>query len=227
MDDATLERGIDDNLACDLMRGDYFAEGDYLKTDIAKGVTRNRSGVRMLSLTSDFLMGLRSALRNQCGEAAEAVFKDCGRNWGKQFAARFEAELSAYYGTPMKEAPFGVFEACVVQSFSHHGWGKLTFDLTHHDKGLVLLKIENAVMANLVGTSEVPVDSLLAGILASLFSHFAGEELDCVQTQCKAMGAADSRFVVTAPTRLTGVADWVAKGRSHDEIIAELAETQA
>jgi hypothetical protein len=207
-------------------RTNYFAEGQYLKTDIAKGVTRNRSGTRMISLTSDFLGGLRKAFHTECGPAAESVFRTCGKLWGKQFAERFDKELSEYYQMPVREFRVSSFLACLNECFSHHGWGNLSLDLDHHERGLIVAIVSNPPMAEIVGTNEEPVDSLLAGVLGAFFSHFTGETLDCMQTQCRAMGATESRFVIGLGSRLERVMELVKEGKSHEEILAELALTK-
>ncbi len=207
-------------------RPNYFAEGDYLSTDVRKGVTRNRAGTRMVALTADFLLGLREALEHECGPTADLVLKTCGRTWGKAFAARMERELSDHLGRPVADEPLARFEAALVAMFSHHGWGKVRLDVSKHPQGLLVVAVSNPVMAAVVGPAERPVESLLAGLLAGTFSHFAGETLDCLQTQCRACGHPESLFVVTHPDRLkavTGPSDT----RSHGDVVADLLTTRA
>ncbi len=205
-------------------RANYFAEGDYLKTNVATGVTRNRTGTRMISLTADFLIGLRNGLMHECGKATDAVFKTSGKKWGTQWAIRLEKELSDYYGMPLVDFPLAMFQASLVEAFSHHGWGKLWLDVSAHHHGLLIFTVHNAIYAELVKTSEAPADSLISGILSGVFSYYADRDLDCEQTQCRACGAMDSRFIVSIPERLTPVADWVSKGTTHDEIVKKLID---
>jgi predicted hydrocarbon binding protein len=203
-------------------RGNYFAEGDYINTDVRTGVMRNRAGTRMLALTDDFLNGLRNALETECGPAAALVLKACGRSWGKQYAERFTRELEDHYQAELKQFPLPFFETCLGESFSHHGWGKVRLHLERYAKGILVVSVQNAILGSLAGRSDKPADPLLAGVLAGMFSHFAGRELDCVQTQCVACGAEESRFILTSPTRAAAVADWPERGRGHDEIVAHL-----
>ena len=206
-------------------RGNYFAEGDYLTTDVKTGVMRNRAGTRMIALTSDFLLGLVNALNNECGPAADLVFKSCGRSWGSRFAPRFEKEVSDYYGTPLRDAPSSMFLGTLAAAFNHHGWGNVVVDLHLYDRGLILVTVTNAVYAGLVKKSDRPADPLLAGVLAGFFSHFAGQELDCIQTQCAALGANESRFVLGLESRLAPFADAAKQGQPHTRILADLEET--
>ncbi|ADV62796.1 4-vinyl reductase 4VR [Isosphaera pallida ATCC 43644] len=208
-------------------RGNYYAEGSYTHTDVKTGVTRNRVGTRICCLTSDFLIGFRKAIIDECGPAADGVFYSCGKTWGKGFAKRFETELSEFYGGPLVNAPMSLFEACLTEAASHHGWGRLSLDCSHYDKGVLVVTVKNAIMASLIGASETPADSLLAGTFAGFFSHFAGFELECVQTQCAAMGHPESKFVISHPQRLTTAADQVRQKVDHNTIVAGVLETKA
>lgn len=207
-----------------LYRGNLYAEGLYARTDVARGVTRNRLGTRLCALSSDFLIGLRRAITEECGSAAELVFKTCGTKWGRLYARRFEKELSEFYGRPLAEFTMATFMACLVELFSHHGWGKLRLDLDRYDKGLLLVELDNAIMAGLVQTAEQPVDTLFAGIFAGFFAELTGQDLDCVQTTCAACGAPTSRFIIGLRTRLESVPGWLQEGQSHDVIVTALDE---
>jgi uncharacterized protein len=210
-----------------MMRGNFFAESTYLKTDIAKGTTRNRAGTRIVCLTADFLHGFRRAVTDECGPAADSVFKACGKKWGILFARRFEKEMSDFYGKPLREFVLALFQACLVELFSHHGWGKPILDLSKHDQGLILIEVKDSIYAELVGKAESPTDTLLAGIFGGFFSHLTGQDLDCMQTTCKACGADTSRFIIGLASRLTAVPAWVQNGKTHEEMVAQLAELRA
>lgn len=210
-----------------LPRGNYYTDGSYMTTDLRKGVTRNRAGTRMVALTNDFLLGFRGALADECGPAADTVLKTCGRTWGKRFAARFEREMTDFYGIAAGDFSMAMFHACLAEAFARHGWGRLELDLRLHDRGLILARIEHPVMGEIVTDADAPVETLMVGILAGFFSHFSGENLDCVQTCCKARGAADTRFIIGLGKRLGPVPGWLGQGRTHDEIIAEVVNTRA
>lgn len=203
------------------MRGSYYAR-DYLRTNIRSGVTRNRSGTRLLCLSSDFLLGLRKALTSECGPAADTVYQTCGRTWGRALAGRFAREWSEFYGIAVTDMSLAMFTACLVEAFNRHGWGQLELDYSQHDRGLIQASLAGAIMAELVGRSDAPADPLMAGVLAGIFSHYAGQELGCVQTACAATGAAVARFVIGLPERLAPAAALILAGKPHDEIVASL-----
>lgn len=205
----------------------YFAESTYLQTDVATGVTRNRAGTRICTLTSDFMLGLRNAMIHECGQASDEVFRTCGRRWGKQVASRFRAEMSQYYGRPLEELSMATFTASLIQLFSHHGWGLLRLDYALYDKGILVVGITNAIYSSLVSSTEGIAEPLMAGMLAGLFSEISGEDLDCVQTQVAKQSGEESRFVVSLAARLMDAHQWLEQGKGHDAIVLELAHVHA
>jgi uncharacterized protein len=197
-------------------RGDYFGNGDSWHTDVGSGVARDRAGTRVLALPEEFLDALGQTLAAECGPAAERVLKNCGRAWGRRLAERLAQELGDYHGEPLAAAPLARFQAALRGAFRALGWGVLAIDFSRYDKGLLVAEVRNAPPA-------APADALLAGALAGLFSHFAGQELDGAATP-----AADGvrRFVLGLPQRLERVADAIHGGRSHEEVVAALEEVR-
>ena len=211
------------------LKGNTYARPDYFTTDVSKGSTRTPTGTRICTLTSDFLLGFRDALVYECGGAFRGVMKSCGKRWGQTFASRFEKELMGLYQTPVKELPAGVVHACLADAFAYHGWGKLNIDLSAADQGILTVEITDSVMPGLIRESDRPVDLLMAGLLATVFTHFASAPLDCVQTDCPTRGAAASRFVVAAPERVVQIEAWIEAAPadaplSHDAIVRRLTQ---
>jgi predicted hydrocarbon binding protein len=215
----TAETATPDALA----GGNFYAEGMYCHTDVRRGVTRTRTGTRLVALTSDFLAGFRRAVVDECGPAADTVFRSCGRKWGGFLASRFDADMTQFHGRPVRELSMAKLQACVADLFSHHGWGRVELDLGRHEQGLVVVTISDPVFASLTGPSDRPVEALTAGVLAGFFSALFGQDLDCAQTGCKARGEPAARFVVGLAPRLAGVRGWVEGGKTHDQVVAELA----
>jgi uncharacterized protein len=134
--------------------------------------------------------------------------------------------MEAFHGRPLAELPVMLFSAGLAELLRAQGWGRVHIDLGRYDKGLIVVALRDSAFAELYGQSEKPCDGLFAGVLAGLFSHLSGEALDCAQTQCRAAGAADSRFVLTLPERLRKVPEWLAGRLGHDAIVAELESTR-
>lgn len=213
---ATLEPADEMRLA-----GNYYND-DYISTNVRTGVTVNRGGTRLLALSSDFLLGLHTALTQECGEAASVVFHTCGKTWGRQFAVKFEKELSTFYDKPLNQLPLMLFEGCLVEAFSRHGWGRVVTDYSHRERGLILVELPDAIYADLLGRSDEVADPMMAGWLAGFFSHLSGQNLEAVQTQCKAMGHTTSRFILGLKDRMEPAREMVRAGKSHEEVLAAL-----
>jgi predicted hydrocarbon binding protein len=197
-------------------RGDYFADDDYTRTDVAAGVARDRAGTRLVGLPEDFLTALHQTLTSECGPAGGRVLKAAGRDWGMRLAQRLSTELGEFRGEPLAEAPVARFQADLQSAFRHLGWGVLTLDFSKYDKGLLVAEIRYAPAGE-------TADALLAGALGGLFSHFTGRELDAVGTPAR---GDVRRFVIALPERLDRVADALDRRRSHEEVIAVLEEVR-
>jgi hypothetical protein len=203
-------------------RGDYFAEGDFLHADPATGVLTDRAGIPMVVLPESLLHALNATVAAECGPAADRVLADCGRSWGRAFAERFDRDLSAYFGVPLAEWPVARFEACLSSAMAHLGWGRPRLDTSRFAQGLLSVEIHYAVTASPDGA---PAAALVAGVLGGLFSAFAGQDLVAVFTG-RSDGNCD-QFVLGLASRVGPLADVARHGRSHDEVLDDLAETRA
>lgn len=202
----------------------YYSQPDFFHADPGLGTIRTPTGTRICALTDDFLRGFRSAVQFECGKATDRVFKKCGLRWGNAFVQRFDRELSQYYGVPLRDVSAGIVQKCLDEAMRYHGWGKLSMDLSTYDQGIVQLTLEDSVMPEVLGHTDKPSDSLIAGFFAAVFSYYAMQELDCQQTDCPSRGANASRFVVGLPDRLSGVPQMVAEKLSHQTIVRRLTQ---
>jgi hypothetical protein len=132
-----------------------------------------------------------------------------------QFARRFDRELTAYYQAPLRSLSAGLVHACLADAFNYHGWGKLTVDLADLGHGFLTVTVANAALPALVTEADRPVDLLMAGLLAAVFAHLAGADLDAVQTECPSMGAEAERFVVGPAARIKEIEQWLATAAPH------------
>lgn len=188
--------------------GNPFASDPGLVCDQPRGRLRDRQGRPTLGLTAEFWHGLATSL----GPDSPGVLKNVGRRYGHRLFGRFAADC----GKPPAELAIAEFAASLSEFLSRQGWGRLAFDLTRFEDGLILARVADPFETAAGGRD----DAMLAGLLAGLFSELSGEALDCAITQARADGGC--RLVVSLPERLAGVPAAVAEGVPHDEIIRGL-----
>ncbi len=206
----------------------YYADKIYMTADVETGVLMNRSGRRMIALTNDFLFGLHRAIEKECGDRVQTVLYNCGRKWGINFGQGLGAAWSEFYETPIAEFPLAFFQNLLVQEFNHNGWGVLTLDYHLFAKGVILLTLDGAIMSDITPeATKYPTDVLTAGILSGLFTHFAGRDLGCIQTQVGRIANGNSRFLLSDPKRIAAVCAAGAAGKPHQEIVDAILGTQA
>ena len=200
----------------------YYSRPDYFTADVEKGTIRTPGGTRICALTDDFLLGFRAAVQFECGKATDRVFKKCGVRWGTSFIERFDREMTEYFGVPAREMSAGLIERSLDEAFRFHGYGKLAVDFTAYDSGFVVVTLTDPVIPAVAGPADKPVDALMAGFFAAVFSYYANTDLDCVQTECPARGSAAGKYLVGLAGRLAPVPKMVADKLATSVILARL-----
>jgi predicted hydrocarbon binding protein len=213
-------------ITADLEFKTYYQEKLYITANVETGVIYNRSGRRMIALTNDFLIGMHRALEKECGDKVEKVLHHCGRKWGVNFGKGLDAEWSQFYEQPAKEFPLAFFQGLLMQEFGHNGWGVLQVHYEHMDKGVVWVSLQGAIMGD-IRTEELsyPADALTGGILAGLFTHFLGRDIDCIQSHVAAENTKASCFLLSDPKRIESVQNAGTGGKSHQQILDMLLAT--
>jgi predicted hydrocarbon binding protein len=209
------------------LRGNYFAEAEYLEQDLNAGTLRNRAGARVVALTDECLVAVHNAIAEQFGGRSDAVLSAVGRDWGRRAGEQFAAEMAHHRERPLADLPLAVFAADLTAAFLHHGWGRVELDFDRFSRGILGVNVYDPVLGSVVKRGESVGEPLLAGFLAGMFSDLSGTDLDCLQTECRAGGAAASRFLLTVPERVAAVAALAVERKPHAEILAELEQTKA
>jgi len=210
------------------LKGNYFAEPYYFRTDVTTGVCRTPTGVRICTLPPDFLLGLRDALIYECGKSYRIVLKAAGRRWGSQWIKRLDREWTAYYQQPFRELPAGLIRVCLADAFAAHGYGKLDYTRAEESPEFWSAEIGDSLFPALVGESDRPVDLLMSGLLAAIFSYLHGLTMDCLQTECPSMGAERSRFLIGPAPRIAELEAWWEANTplpSHEQVLQQAAAT--
>jgi uncharacterized protein len=185
-----------------------FAEPEYFRTDVTKGVTRTATGTRICTLPSDFLLGFRDAVIYECGRSYRGVMKAAGKRWGAQFIKRLDREMTAHYGSGFKDLPRGLIRVILAESFASHGYGRLHIEDIELAPEWLTIEVIDPMLPSLVRESERPVDMLTAGMVGAIFSYLSGRGLDGVQTECPSLGADRSRFLVGPAAKVGEIETW-------------------
>lgn len=212
---------VADLLINDRIPGSYFATDTYVRSDLEMGLLENRQGDRLIALPETLIQAIYSGLERETGQASRLVLFNCGRWWGKNFYARFCAEVSDYYGVPLSNMAMVEFMQVIQQCWMTHGWGKIDLDQSYQHRGFLVIKGWNSAFDRLALNPDQPACYLEAGILAAFFSQLTGKELHCIQTTCESMGSDCNRFVLGLPKRLEP-AETMVTNLSHDAIMQAL-----
>ncbi len=208
-------------------KGNFFADPEFFRTDVTKGVTKTPTGCRIITLPSEFLIGFRDALIYECGGSYRQIMKSTGRRWGTQFAKRLERELSSFYQTPFKELPEPIIRTCLAEAFRAHGYGHLSFATVLEHAEFVLAEVRNPLLPALIRESDRTSDLLMAGMLGAVLAHLTGKPLDAVQTECPSLGADRSRFLIGPGSVVAELEEWINEASqmpSHKAILRHLAQ---
>ncbi len=206
----------------DLLEGlENFFDESRLGFDLREGVLWNPAKTRLCLLSTDFLSGVYTAVKDEAGPAWPVIFKTCGRIWGERIMRRLEREAQTVGNLQLREMPISMFLRFFREYFVYHGWGLMTIDVSQaRETGIVTAALEDSVFAEVIRDEEDFSDPMIAGILAGMLSHISGHDLDCVQTACISRGAEASRFVVTGAGRLRGIQDKIKSGMTHEQVVA-------
>lgn len=198
----------------------------YFRLDNGPGRIENRSGTKIVTLSTTMLRGLYLGLKKETGPAWTLIMKSCGDSWGKRYVSRLFAEAEEFYGQSIGEMKIARFTTLVREALAVHGWGRLELDFSFLPQGVIVANLENpATSAALHDVDDTQVDVVIAGILKAIFSQAAGQQLECHQTERLTGEAPLSRFVVAMEKRMEGVPQMIENRSSHDEILEAVVNT--
>jgi predicted hydrocarbon binding protein len=84
---------------------------------------------------------------------------------------------------------------------SASGWGFIQLVDYDKDAKRALIVVDNSPFAEeLKGKLDFPVDTLLRGVFAGIFSNIFKDEIDCVESECFALNDKSCKFVVKPKT---------------------------
>jgi len=100
-------------------------------------------------------------------------------------------DLTLTFSDKKKELEF------VENFFTASGWGHIqSIDVQYEGKKAIVV-VENSPFAfALKGKMTFPVDALLRGTLAGIFTKLFEEEIDCVEVECAALSSERCKFIL-------------------------------
>ncbi len=185
---------------------------------------RQRTGVRGLHVTEDFVVGLQQGLEEEVDDAAGLVMYRAGYEWALQDMKAFDARFAAEFGGQTTLTKANVF--FVLESWwwplTAEGWGTWRVDLSRRKEGLIFVDVFDSAVAKSIGNIGKPVCYLYAGMLAGVFTYLSQRELSGIEIQCYAMGADFCKFLIGSEKQINAASFWVQEGASAQDIFERI-----
>lgn len=192
-------------LIADLKLENVFRD-ENLRHDLVEGTVLNPTETRQIYLSTDLIRGIYLALKEEAGPAWSGILKNCGRLWGARVVKNLEKEFQLIQQMNPGELPINAFTGLMERYFSAHGWGVATIDMTDAAScGIISMRLKNSLLASVLEEEDEPTDSLIAGILQGIFSHYSGAALDCVELASSRQGYPDCWFVISHEDRIAEI----------------------
>lgn len=202
---------------------DRFFDESSCRYDLKDGTSHSSGGTRIVYLPEDAIVGIHSALVEETGPAWKLILKNCGVLWGQRVAKNLDRELGLLFNTSQADLPILEFIRMAENYFASHGWGHVKFDLSHTPThGFIHVTMQNSLFAAVLEQEVEPVDSMLAGVFASLINAHTDCEIDAIEIACTRAGASQCEFIITASERIEKIEDDLEAGKSSTEIMDSL-----
>ncbi len=198
----------------------WYSADDYLERDREAGIVRQRTGVRGLHVTEDFVVGLQQGLEEEVDDAAGLVMYRAGYEWALQDMKAFESRFASEYGGATGITKANVY--FVLETWwwplTAEGWGTWRVDLSRRKEGLIFVDLFDSAVAKSIGNIGKPVCYLYAGMIAGVFTYLSKRELSGIEIQCYAMGADFCKFLIGSEKQVNAASFWVQEGATAKDI---------
>jgi hypothetical protein len=178
--------------------------GDYLRASARDGTLLDKLDRRTVVLPEELVVGLHNAIIEETGHAWTIIAYNCGRRWGGRLFESWQAEWERLYDIDLYQADFLLFERWLDVCFAYYGWGGIHMDFERQGEGLIDITLEDSILAELLADIDSEtVCEIFSGLLASIVSSLAGEEIGCLELTCAHHDEHDScHFVVGLEERI-------------------------
>jgi predicted hydrocarbon binding protein len=201
----------------------HFSADEFFFFDPARGAIRNVYGQRLLRSGENFIRSMIETLVQELGgEETGALLYQCGFSWGAADMRAFSLRVQQEYETQFEKLRMGMMLESWWWPLRAAGWGVWRYDFRHGQHGLILIDLQNSVMAQAQPGAGRPVCQLYAGLFAAAFSHLAHRELASLELSCAAQGSDRCRFLVTTEKRTQNALGWRDQGVPIEDILNRL-----
>jgi predicted hydrocarbon binding protein len=201
----------------------HFSADEFFSFDAGNGAIRNIYGQRLLRSGENFVRSMIEILVQEMGaEKAGALLYECGFSWGAADMRAFGQRVQQEYETQFEKLRMGMMLETWWWPLRAAGWGVWHYDFRHGQHGLILIDLQNSIMAHAQSGAARPVCHLYAGLFAAAFSHLAHRELAGLELSCTAQGANHCRFLVTTAKRTQNALAWREQGVPIEEVLNRL-----
>jgi predicted hydrocarbon binding protein len=193
--------------------------------DKGTGVIRAAGGKRAVVVTGALWKALTDSLAERLADELDTVLYSAGHAWGAEVFADFAEKVCAAEPTlyDPKNMPQDRFQREFNDYLAQHGWGR--FDM-REKYDLVLVELVSSAFPEMQGKGKAMTCSLMAGFFSGFFTGLTGIELGCLEVQCAAGGAEKCTFVLAESPLTDSIHRALSKGRTFDEIVADMAGRQ-
>ena len=202
----------------------HFSAAEFFRFDPARGAVQNIYGQRLLRMTTSFARALTATLEREfgAGPAGELLYRT-GFAWGAADMQAFAERVRQEYEVEFEKMGMGAMLESWWWPLRAAGWGVWRYDFRHARNGLILVDLEEGLLAHARSDADRPICHLYAGLFAAAFSHLAHRDLGGMELSCTAAGGGRCQFLIATAKRIEAATAWRDEGISVEEIMKRLA----
>lgn len=193
-----------------------------LKSNEQTGEIHTADNKRAVITTGEFWTALSDALSQRLAAEVDDVLYAAGLSWGSHAYQEFHQNVSSSQKTLYHARNMGLsdFKEEFNTYLTRRGWGR--FDI-YQKYDFIFIDLFSSAFPDLAGRTDAMSCSLMAGFFAGFFTELIGVEFSCMELRCRALTGEKCTFLVADSAIITSVRKWLAKGRSFDEIVEDIA----
>jgi predicted hydrocarbon binding protein len=174
---------------------------------------------RLLTLSPNTLVALRSALAAGGGPSAAAALQEAGYAGGEDVFTDFQQWLRDHGEDDANVLGVEEFAARASEYFGETGWGAVSIGSLHD--AVATVDCEQWSEADMAFNPEQCGCHLTTGMFANFFGHLSDTPLAVLEVECRSMGAPRCRFLLGNSEVMGLVYEGIERGEQYDEAARE------